>query len=44
MLPLNLNMDIEYWKFILVDFSFEEYEVSFHLSFDNFLLIIYFIG
>jgi hypothetical protein len=41
--PLHLGHYVQNWDFLLVDFSFDEYEVSFHVSFDYFQLKVYFI-
>ena len=37
------SIDGQNWEFILVDFSFDRYEVSFLVFFDNFWLKIDFI-
>jgi hypothetical protein len=42
-MPLHLGIDVQDWDFLLVDFSFDEYEVSFPISFGNFWLKAYFI-
>jgi hypothetical protein len=41
--PCIWCMDIQSWDF-LVDFSCDEYEVSFPISFGNFQLKVYFIA
>jgi hypothetical protein len=40
--PLHLGHRC--WDFLLVDFPFDEYEVSSPISLDNFCLKVYFIG
>jgi hypothetical protein len=35
--------DVQIWEFILVDFFFDKYIVSFPMFFDNFSLKVYFI-
>jgi hypothetical protein len=40
---LALDINVQDWDFFLVDFSFDEHEVSFPISFDNFWLKNYFI-
>ena len=37
------GIDVQYWEFFLVDFSFNEYEVSFLILLDNFYLKAYLI-
>ena len=41
-LPLHLE-HIQNWEFLLEDFTFDEYEVSLHIFFDNFGLEVDFI-
>jgi hypothetical protein len=38
------GLDVQNWDFLLVDFSFDEYEVSFPITLDNFWFNVYFIG
>ena len=33
-----MQIDVQNWECFLVDFSFDEYEVSFFILFDNFWL------
>ena len=40
---LFAEIDIHNWEFLLEDFTFDEYEVSFLVFFDNFGLEVYFI-
>ena len=42
-MPLHLEYEFQYWEFILLDCSFDEYEVSFLVFFDNFGLEVDFI-
>ena len=42
-LPLHLGIDIQKWVFLLEDFTFDEYEVSLLVFFDNFVLEVDFI-
>ena len=42
-LPLHLDIDIQNWEFLLEDFTFDEYEVSLLVFFDNFGLKVDFI-
>ena len=41
--PCIWSIDIQNWEFILVDFTFDEYEVSLPVFFDNFRLEVNFI-
>ena len=38
-----LSIYIQNWEFLLVDFSFDEYEVSFRVFYDDFRLKVDFI-
>ena len=42
-MPLHLELDIWNWEFILEDFTFDVYEVSLFVLFDNFELEVNFI-
>jgi hypothetical protein len=42
-LPLHLSIDVQNWEFILVNFSFHEYEVSLLIFFDKLILNVAFI-
>ena len=41
LVPLHWSKDVQDWEF-LVDFSYDEYEVSFHVFFDDFCLNVNF--
>ena len=43
-LPCISSIDVQNWDFILENYLFEEYEVYFPNTFDNFWLKVYFIG
>ena len=32
------SIDVQNWDFLLVDFPLDEYEVSFHITLDNFFI------
>jgi hypothetical protein len=36
LVPFNVGIDVQNLEFILVDFSFDEYVVSFTIFFENF--------